>query len=99
MDEQLTRYCEALLNEDVRVDAQTRRVLARIQAAVRQITQEHEAVVHELAAIHAHVEELSRILDDHEATAGQGIKAMEMFCIEHEARIDDPQCGDLDAGS
>jgi len=98
LDVQLTRYHETLLNEGVRVDGQTRRTLARIQKAVREITQEHDAVVKELVIIHNYVEDLSSILDDHEASAGEGIKRMEIFCLEHEAHQDDPLCGDLERG-
>jgi hypothetical protein len=98
INDRMIFYCEALLNEGIRVDTRTRKIMTRIQKTVGKIIQEHKGTVHELAAVHAHVEELSIILNDHEATAGEGIKSMEIFCLEHETRQEDPQCGDLERG-
>ena len=39
---QLTRFHLALLNEDIRVDSRTRKVLARLQSTVVSIVQEHQ---------------------------------------------------------
>lgn len=96
VDDRLTNDYENLLNEEIRVDANTRRSLGRLQAAVHEIVQDHKTTARELQVIHGHVKELTDILEDLNNTAGEGWMRMGLLCREYDIRQADATCGNLE---
>ena len=96
IDKHLTHDYELLLNEEIRVDTKTRKILEHLQVVAHKIVQDHEEIVGELQAIHGHIKMLTKILEDPDATAGEGWMQMELFCRENESRQADPNCGSLE---
>ena len=83
-------------DQEIRVEKHTRNVLNRLQRTIARIIKDFKAIFQEINQIYASVQLLSDILSDHEATAGAGIKRMDLLCIELENRRDLLSCGELE---
>jgi hypothetical protein len=96
MATEMKKDWDGIKDEEIRVDKKTRKGILHLVKAVDEILAVHSSTVQELQRIHSHIEILSRILNDHDASAGEGIIRMRGFCLDREVYYSLPQCGPLE---
>lgn len=98
LDNELTIYVEALLNEDIRVGKQVKKILEHIQKKVRDIGKTHAQEINDLQQVYGYIQEIKAIFDITEESTQAGLKRLECYRWDIDTRMNAISCESLEHG-